>query len=92
MDSLRQQQSEMRRIEEWAESEGGICMLSQNNYQKYREIKMLMASSEHKDLKEIIPWYMRSSSFIPINLSIFVGKLLSSRLFWPPSMFQTFFW
>ena len=86
MENLRQQQSEMRKIEERADSEGN-CMMSQDEYQKYRSIKMLMASSEHQDLKEIIPWHMRSSAFIPTNLPIFVGMVLS-----PPTMAQTFFW
>ena len=50
-------------------------------------MKLVMASSENPDTKDIIPWHMRSSAFIPTNMPIFVGMVLS-----PPTMFQTFFW
>ena len=76
----------MRKIESRAD-EKGECMMNQEEWQRFRSIKMLMASSEHQDLKEIIPWHMRSSAFIPTNLPIFVGMVLS-----PPTMAQTFFW
>ena len=47
----------------------------------------MLASSEHSDLKEIIPWHMRSSAFTPTNLPIMLGMILS-----PPSQKATFFW
>ena len=46
-----------------------------------------MASSEHQDLKEIIPWSMRSSAFTPVCLPFFLAMVLA-----PPTQKHTLFW
>jgi len=62
-------------------------MLSLEEYQKFRKIKLLMASSEHQDLKEIIPWFMRSSAFTPVCLPFFLAMVMA-----PPTQKHTLFW
>ena len=84
--TLKKYQSELAEIEVKADKDGN-CQLSQDEYQRFRSHKLVLASSENPDNKVIIPWHMRSSAFIPTNLPIFVGMVLS-----PPTMFQTIFW
>ena len=86
IESLMQKQRELRAFEARADSKG-FCWLSDGEYQRFRSYKVLMASSEHSDLKQIIPWHMRSSAFIPTNMPIMLGMILS-----PPSQKATFFW
>ena len=52
-------------------------MLQEAEYLRFREKKLIMASSENPDNKDIIPWHMRSSAFIPTNVPIFLGMVLS---------------
>ena len=79
IESLMQKQRELRAFEARADSKG-FCRLSEFEYKRFRSYKVLMASSEHSDLKQIIPWHMRSSAFIPTNMPIMLGMILS-----PPS-------
>ena len=62
-------------------------MMTTAEYHKYRHIKLLMASSEHQDLKEIIPWASRSSAFTPVCLPFFLAMVIA-----PPTQKHTLFW
>lgn len=80
------EQKQMQEVEAGMDSKGS-CQMKQSDFDKYRAIKMRMASCEHADMKEIIPWHMRVSAFIPTNLPIFLGMVLS-----PPTMGMTLLW
>ena len=76
----------MREVEAKADSQGN-CQMRQIDFDKFRTIKMRMASCEHADVKEIIPWHMRASAFVPVGLPISLGLILS-----PATMGSTILW
>lgn len=49
--------------------------------------KLVQLSCVHPDTGSTIPFFARVSAFIPMNLPIFVGMILS-----PPSLKATVFW
>ena len=50
-------------------------------------MNMVLASSVNPDSKKIIPWPMRTCSFVPTNIPIIGGMLLTA-----PTPFNTFLW
>ena len=65
----------------------GEAQLTQAEYEDFRYKKLILASSTSPDTGEVIPWAMRTCSFVPTNIPIIVGMLVS-----PPSQFNTIFW
>jgi hypothetical protein len=49
--------------------------------------KRVILSCIHPDSGEVIPWFARSSAFMPTNLPIIGAMMLS-----PPTPFNTIFW
>jgi hypothetical protein len=41
-------------------------------------MRTILASCVHPDLKEPIPWPMRTSAFVPTNVPIIAGMILSA--------------
>ena len=60
--------------------------MSNEAYQEYRRKRIIMGSSVHPDTGEIIPWPTRISSFVPTNVPIMIGilltKTMTGTLFW----------
>jgi len=56
-------------------------------FEEYRNKKLVLAASTNPDTGAVIPWPMRTSSFVPTNIPIIVGMLCS-----PPTQFYTIFW
>ena len=52
-----------------------------------RSMLTVTASCIHPDMKEPIPWPMRISAFVPANIPIVCGMILSA-----PTPMNTFFW
>ena len=67
----------------------------QNSCKSYTEkelkyfwhMRSVVGSCVHPDTKEPIPWAMRTSAFVPTNLPIIAGMLLTA-----PTPFNTFLW
>jgi hypothetical protein len=49
--------------------------------------KMVSLSCVHPDSGEIIPWFARTSAFMPTNLPIIAAMMMSA-----PTPFNTIFW
>ena len=78
--TLKEYQKDLQQIESKADANGD-CKLTESEYLRFRERKLLMAACENPDTKDIIPWHMRTSAFIPTNLIINTGMVLA-----PPTM------
>ena len=61
--------------------------MTQEEYMTYRYKRGVLASSTSPDSGEVIPWAMRTCSFVPTNVPIILGMLTS-----PPTQFFTMFW
>lgn len=51
--------------------------MTQAEYGDYRRKRIILASSTSPDTGEVIPWPARTSSFVPTNIPIIAGMLLS---------------
>jgi hypothetical protein len=67
----------------------------QDSKQKYSEedlatfwhMRSVVGSCVHPDTQDPIPWAMRTSAFVPTNVPIIAGMLLTA-----PTPFNTFLW
>ena len=71
---------------EKADAEGN-AMLTQKEIDEYRYKKRILASCMSPDTEEPILWLSRISAFIPTNLPIFAGMLIST-----PTPYNIVFW
>ena len=55
--------------------EDGYGMLTRKEYDEYRHKRVICASAVNPDSKEVIPWHMRTSAFVPMNVPIICGIL-----------------
>ena len=62
-------------------------LLSADEIKKLRTAETVVSTAIHPDTKEFIPWPMRLSSLIPINLPISLGMIVTA-----PTPFNTIFW
>ena len=85
-DTIKKYQSEVAEVNKRS-SQSGKVHLSQAEYDDYRAKRMVLASSTSPDTGAVIPWAMRTSSFVPTNIPIIGGMILS-----PPTQFYTIFW
>ena len=65
----------------------GESLLTEQEYKEFRHKKLVLNGSTSPDTGEIIPWAMRTSAFVPTNIPIITGMLIS-----PPGQFWTIFW
>jgi hypothetical protein len=63
------------------------CLRSQQEITDIRDAQNLIAVSVNSDTGEFIPWFMRMSAFIPVQLPISFGMLMTS-----PTPFNTILW
>lgn len=50
-------------------------------------MRSVVGSGIHPDTNQVIPWAMRTSAFVPTNIPIIGGMLLTA-----PTAFNTFLW
>jgi len=62
-------------------------MLSRSEIKEIRVAETVVSTAIHPDTKKIIPWALRFSSFIPINLPISFGFIFAA-----PTPSNTIFW
>ena len=79
-------QADVKAIRESADANGQAKMTLEE-YTAYRYKRGVLASSTSPDSGEVIPWAMRTCSFVPTNIPIILGMLVS-----PPTQFYTMFW
>lgn len=62
-------------------------MISKKEIKKLRDAKTVISMAIHPDTGQFIPWPMRMSSFIPMNIPISFGLIVAA-----PTTFNTIFW
>jgi len=68
-------------------SPNGIGSFTRSEVKDLYRRKMVSLSCIHPDTGEVIPWYARTSAFIPTNLPIIAAMSMT-----PPTPFNTMFW
>ena len=66
---------------------GEKMMLTAEEIKTIRTAETVVSTAIHPDTGEFIPWAMRLSSFIPMNLPIAFGMITTA-----PTPFNTIFW
>lgn len=62
-------------------------MYTDYEIKKLRKLQTIVNASIHPDTKEPVPWVMRMCAFVPTNLPIIFGMLMST-----PTPFNTMFY
>jgi hypothetical protein len=73
--------------EKEAKSVGKQVMLSETEINKLRKYQTITNASIHPDTGKPVPWVMRMCAFVPTNLPIIFGMLMTS-----PTPLNTVFW
>ena len=84
--TIKQYLADVRAVEQRADAQGK-AQLSQAEFDAFRSKKLVLASSTSPDTGDVIPWAMRTSAFVPTNIPIIAGMILS-----PPTQVYTIFW
>lgn len=79
--------AKQRRAEADASAQGKYVMLSEEEITKLRKLQTIVDASIHPDTKKPVPWVMRMCAFVPTNLPIIFGMLMT-----PPTPINTMFW
>jgi hypothetical protein len=80
-------QMQMDLLDAQARAQNGIGTFSKVEADELYQKKMVTLSGIHPDSGEVIPWFARSSAFMPTNLPIIGAMMLSA-----PTPFNTIFW
>lgn len=78
--------TEVRALQREKADSNGEAQLTQQEYEDYRHKRLVLASSA-SDSGKVLPWAVRTSSFIPMSIPLMAGMVLS-----PPTMKATMFW
>lgn len=70
-----------------ATTHGKQVMLSEMDIAKLRKMQTIVNASIHPDTNAPVPWVMRMCAFVPTNLPIIFGMLMT-----PPTPVNTIFW
>jgi len=62
-------------------------LTSKKEIKKLRAAETVISTAIHPDTGKFIPWPMRMSSFIPLNMPILFGLIIAA-----PTLFNTIFW
>lgn len=76
-----------RQAEKEAEASGKQMVLTASEISTLRKYKTIVNASIHPDTNQPVPWVMRMCAFVPTNLPIIFGMLMT-----PPTPFNTAFW
>lgn len=66
---------------------GSTVLLSDAEIAKLRKMQTIVNASIHPDTNKPVPWVMRMCAFVPTNLPIIFGMLMT-----PPTPANTIFW
>jgi len=70
-----------------AASQGQKVLVSESDIAKFRKMQTIVNASIHPDTNQPVPWVMRMCAFVPTNLPIIFGMLMT-----PPTPMNTMFW
>jgi sideroflexin-5 len=70
-----------------ASLQGKQVLLSDADIAKLRKMQTIVNASIHPDTNQPVPWVMRMCAFVPTNLPIIFGMLMT-----PPTPMNTIFW
>jgi len=76
-----------RKSETEAAAQGKAVMLSHSEIAHLRKLQTIVNASIHPDTNKPVPWVMRMCAFVPTNLPIIFGMLMT-----PPTPVNTMFW
>lgn len=76
-----------RAAEKEAAGQGTKVMLPASEISKLRQYQTIVNASIHPDTNKPVPWVMRMCAFVPTNLPIIFGMLMT-----PPTPVNTIFW
>lgn len=76
-----------KNAENEAEANGKQVLLSEVEIARLRKMQTIVNASIHPDTNKPVPWVMRMCAFVPTNLPIIFGMLIS-----PPTPVNTMFW
>ena len=62
-------------------------MMTKEQIKEIRTAETVVSTAIHPDTGKFIPWVMRLSSFLPVNLPISFGMIITA-----PTPFNTIFW
>lgn len=62
-------------------------MLTRNEIKEIRVAETVVSTAIHPDTGKMIPWWLRFSSFLPMNIPISFGFIFAA-----PTPFNTIFW
>lgn len=65
----------------------GFADLTEAEFLDFQHKKLILTSCVHPDTQQVIPWPMRTSTFVQTNIPIMVGMLLSA-----PTVRNSIFW
>ena len=65
----------------------GEAELTEAEFAEYRRKRIVLASATSPDSERIIPWFSRTSAFVPMSVPISVGMVLA-----PPTQLWTVVW
>ena len=78
---------QLQRANARGEAELTEQLSSEQEFADYRHKRIVLASATSPGSEKIIPWFSRTSAFVPISVPISVGMVMS-----PPTQLWTIFW
>ena len=85
--TLRKYNQDVKELYQANANEAGIGMLTQKQIDDYKSKKAILASCVNPDNGEPILWPSRTSAFLPTNLPMFAGMLMTA-----PTPANIIFW
>jgi hypothetical protein len=79
--------AQQRQLEQEHAAQGKQVMLAEAEITRLRKLQTIVSASIHPDTNKPVPWVMRMCAFVPTNLPIIFGMLMT-----PPTPMNTMFW
>lgn len=86
-ETIKQYNEDVKKVLKEKADANGMAKMTQKEFDDFRTKRLVLASSMSPDTGEVIPWPTRTCSFVPTNIPIILGMLIS-----PPSTFSTILW
>jgi len=64
-----------------------MVMMTKEEIYDVRKAETIISTAIHPDTEQFIPWVMRLSSFVPVNIPIAFGMIITA-----PTPFNTILW
>lgn len=84
---MQQKLEAQKKAETEAAAHGKQVLLTQSQISELRKLQTIVNASIHPDTNKPVPWVMRMCAFVPTNLPIIFGMLMSA-----PTPFNTMFY